>query len=415
MKNKILLLLVLIITFSHSFSQEKIKADIAIMNFLGRMPLKTESNSLADNLIRILYYNPQPKDYLKIGFLNSKGEVIVEAKYNMASDFYNEYANIIKDSIYGYIDKKGKETLFNNYDETFFYYGNTGVAKKNGRYGLINRKGDSLTSFIYGNIDNFGFNYFKISLGKNKQQILNNKGEIVFNKDLRYIIRSHYINSDSIFIFQEETNAKKLKGLVNIKGQVISKPKYQEIYFINDKKFYVVKKNDKYGFIDKKGNEIIPSEYKKVSFNINNNLIAVKKKDKWGYVNRENKEVIPFIYDEAHAFLGGLAFVKKGKFYGCIDKNNKIKVDFNLEKTKYPFFTNKLALYKKGDKFGFINKRGKIKIEPKYDKAFPFVNGLAYVELNGKVGFINKKGEEIIPIKYKQLWFESEDMIRFAD
>lgn len=415
MKNKILLLLVFIIVASNSFSQEKINADITIMNFLGRVPLKTESNSLSDNLIRILYYNSQPQNYPKIGYLNNKGEEIIEAKYNMGSDFYGDYANIIKDSVFGYVDKKGKETLFKNYEEVFFYYGNTGIAKKKGKYGLINRKGDSLTNFKYGVIHNYGFDYFKVSVSKNKSQILDNKGNIVFNKDLKYVIRSHYINSDSIFIFQEEKNAKKLKGLVNIKGQVISKPKYQEIYFINDKKFYVVKKNNAYGFIDKKGNDVIPSIYEKVSFNINNNLIAVKKKGKWGYINREGKEIVPFVYDEAYAFLGGLAFVKKGKFYGCIDMKNKIKVDFNLEKTKYPFFTNKLALYKKGDKFGFINKRGKIKIEPKYDKAFPFVNGLAYVELNGKAGYINKKGKEIIPIKYKQLWFESEGIIRFVD
>ncbi|VAW20258.1 hypothetical protein MNBD_BACTEROID04-1482 [hydrothermal vent metagenome] len=43
------------------------------------------------------------------------------------------------------------------------------------------------------------------------------------------------------------------------------------------------------------------------------------------------------------------------------------------------------------------------------------MNGIAYVEINGKAGYINKKGKEIIPIKYKQLWFESEGIIRFTE
>ena len=63
----------------------------------------------------------------------------------------------------------------------------------------------------------------------------------------------------------------------------------------------------------------------------------------------------------------------------------------------------------------FINKKGKIKIPAIYNKAFPFINGLAYVELDGKVGYINKTGNEIIPIKYKQLWFENDGVIRFAE
>lgn len=93
----------------------------------------------------------------------------------------------------------------------------------------------------------------------------------------------------------------------------------------------------------------------------------------------------------------------------------KKKININLEKTKFPFFTNKLALFKKDDKYGFLNKKGEVKIHAIYDNAYPFINGMAYVELNGKVGYINKKGEEIIPIKYKQLWFESEEIIRFSE
>lgn len=397
------------------FSQKKIKADIRIMNFLGRVPQKIESNSIPDNILRILYYKPQPENSPKIGYLNTKGEIIVKPKYNMASDFYDNHANIIKDSIYGYINKKGVEVLLKNYDNVFFYYGDTGIAKKNGKYGLINRKGDSITEFKYTMVNNFGFNHFICKTKNKRSYILNSDGKIIFNEDLKYDIKSYYFDKDSIFIYQEVLNGKKLKGLVNIKGEIIIKPKYQEIYFINDIDLYVAKNNGKYGFINKLGNEIIPTIYDKVGFNINKNLIPVLKNGKWGFINRENEIKIPFEYDEAYAFLDNLAFVKKGKFYGCIDKKNKTKVQFNLEKTDFPFFTNKLALFKENGKYGFINKKGKIKIQAIYDKAFPFINGLAYVVIKGKVGYIDKKNREVIPIKYKQLWFESNGIIRFAE
>ncbi len=414
MKNKSKILFFLILT-NFTFSQEKIKADIDIFNFLGRVPQKTESNSLSDNLLRILYYKIQPKNNLKIGYLNTKGKILIEPKFNMGSEFYDNYANIIKDSLYGYVSRDGKETYFENYTDVFFYYGNTGLAKKNGKYGLINRKGDSLTQFKYTMVRNYGFNHYICQTESKKSHILNSDGKIIFNKDLKFDIKSHYFDKDSILIYQEKIDKKKLNGLVNINGKSIIEAKYEEIYFINDNQLYAVKSENKYGFINKFGKEVIPIIYDEVSFNINENLIPVKKNGKWGFVNRKNETKIPFEYDEANSFLNGIAFVKKGEYYGCIDTKNKVKIKFILSKTNYQFFTENLALFVENGKYGFINKKGKIKIPAIYNKAFPFINGLAYVELDGKVGYINKTGNEIIPIKYKQLWFENDGVIRFAE
>ncbi|MFK7747002.1 MAG: WG repeat-containing protein [Kordia sp.] len=414
MKNKITIIL-LLISINWTFSQEKIKADIDIINFLGRVPQKTESNSLSDNLLRILYYKIQPKEYPKIGYLNNKGQIVIKPKFNMASEFYGDYANVIKDSLYGYVNKDGKETYLENYTDVFFYYGNTGIVKKNGKYGLINRKGDSLTEFKYTMVSNFGFNHFKCQTENKKSHILDSNGNVIFNRSLKFDIQSHYFDKDSIIVFRETIDRKKLNGLVSIDEKVIIQPKFENIYFINDSELYVVKNNKKFGFIDKSGKVVIPLIYDKVGFNINDNLIPALKDGKWGFINRENETKIPFEYDDATAFLNGLAFVKKGENYGCINTKNKIKVKFDLKKTKYPFFTNDLALFEENGKYGFINKKGRIKIPAIYDKALPFVNELAYVEVDGKVGYINKKGEEIIPIKYKQLWFESDGIIRFAE
>lgn len=413
MKNKLTILFFLIF-INLTFSQEKIKADIDIVNFLGRVPQKTESNSLSDNLLRILYYKVQPEKNPKIGYLNTKGKILIEPKFNMGSEFYDNYANIIKDSVYGYVSKDGKETYFENYTDVFFYYGNTGIAKKNRKYGLINRKGDSLTQFKYTMISNFGFNHYKCQTENKKSHILNSDGKIVFNKNLEFDIQSHYFDKDSVLIYQETIDGKKLKGLVNIYGKIIIEPNYEEIYFINDNELFVAKNKNKFGYINKFGKEVIPLIYDEVGFEINENLISVKKNGKWGFVDRKNETKIPFEYDEVNAFLNGLAFVKKGENYGCIDIKNKIKIKFSLSKTNYPFFTENLALFVENGKYGFINKKGKIKIPAIYNKAFPFINGLAYVELDGKVGYIDKKGNEIIPINYKQLWFENDGVIRFA-
>jgi len=416
MKYQLASILALIIYCMPIYSQNKIGGDIGTALFLGRVPEKTKINTLSDNLITILYYKVQPENSLKVGYINRKGKIHIPQMYNMGSDFYGDKANIVKDSIFGFMNKKGEETLFPQYDKTFFYYQDTGIAKKNGKYGLIDIKGKPLTDFTYNMINFFGFHFFRGQTKNKVTQILDNKGNVVFNKEAPiFDIESHHFNSDSSIVYEETIKNRKLKGLVSLGGKVILKPSYEEINEIGDKGLFIVMKDKKWGIINTSGDEIIPMIYEKIGNPHTSDLIPVKKVSKWGYINLKNEQKIPYLYDQAYAFLEGVAFVKQGEYYGCIDKKNRIKIKIDLEKTNFPFFTSDLAVFKKENKYGFINKKGAIKIPAIYDLVYPFFKGKAYVELNGKAGYINKRGKEVIPIKYKQLWFESEEIIRFAE
>lgn len=81
MKNKLFSILTLLVFSQYSLSQEKIKADLKTINFLGKSPYKTERNSQAENLLRMLYFKPQPENNPKIGFMNTKGKVIIKPKH----------------------------------------------------------------------------------------------------------------------------------------------------------------------------------------------------------------------------------------------------------------------------------------------------------------------------------------------
>lgn len=412
MKNK-LTLIACIMLCNIIFSQPPIKPDVATMVGLGRVPQKTESNIMIDQIFKILYYKVQEDDRLKIGYMDNNGKIITPPIYNYGTDFYGDYANIIKDSIYGFIDKQGNETLFEKYDKTFFYYCNTGIASKNGQYTLINREGKPLIKFSDKAIKIFGFNTFSTKENNNKT-LYNSDGKIIFKNKKNLKISSHYMFSNSTLAYEKIIEGKTKTGLIDLEGNILVKPVYDDIiYYISKYNLYVVKNNNKWGFINKYGKKIIPVNYDKIR-SIDENLIVAKKGDKWGFINLENETVIPFIYDDAYGFSSGIAFVKKGEYYGCIDKKNKVKIDFKLESNKTLFFGKKLAVLKQGGKYGFIDKKGRNRIPAIYDKTFPFYNNKAYVELNGKYGFINRKGKEEIPIKYNQLWFESEGMIKYA-
>lgn len=412
---KLLLFTILLSLFSkYSFSQEKIEPNLKIINFLGNVPYKTEKNSLSQSLMVKLYFRPQPKNAPKVGFMNTKGKVLLKPIYDIASDFYDGYANIIKDSIYGYIDKSGSEILFRQYEETYFYYGNTGIAKKNGKFGLIDRSGKPFTEFSYRMIDFFGFNNFRGLLSVDEHHILDNKGTII-NRGLDFKIVSSYFSADSLLIYENKINNNGLKGLAKMGNIKLTEAIYDQIYMIDDKDLLVVVKDRKYGFINMLGKEVIPLVYDEVGFNINDNLIPVKQKSKWGFVNRQNEIVIPLTFEAAYAFFDGISIVKKENLFGGIDKKNKVKIQFENEKSDFPFFSNGLCVFSKNGKHGYIDKNGNIVIPAKYEYAYPFINSIAYVEEAGKAGFIDKKGKSVIPINYRQLWMPSEGFIRFVD
>jgi len=415
MKYKLFLITSILLLSHYSFCQQKIRPGIKLINMLGKSPYKVESNCVPETLLRMVYSEPTSRNNSKIGFMDRKGKTVIKPIYNMASDFYNGYANIIKESTFGYIDKKGVEVLFKDYEETYFYYNNTGIAKKNGKEGLIDRNGKPLTEFKYNMITFFGFNHFSCQISKNVQQILDSNGKIVFNKNLDYHIKSYYFEKDSLLVYEKKIDNKPLKGIVKIDETIIIEPKYDEIYTIENQDFFVVLKDEKFGLINNDGQEIVPLMYDEIGSNINETLIPVKQKGKWGFINTQNKIIIPFEYNDVNPFFENIAFVQKENSFGAIDKTNKIKVPFDLENSKFLFYSDNLCVIKEKGKYGYINKDSKIVIPAIYDYAYPFVNGIAYVELGDKSGFIDKKGKEIIPIKYKQLWLESENLIRFVE
>lgn len=66
-------------------------------------------------------------------------------------------------------------------------------------------------------------------------------------------------------------------------------------------------------------------------------LAKDKTTGKYGYLNwYTGEEAIPFIYDAATPFGDSLAAVKKGEYWGYIDVNNNVKIDFKYAYA-YPF------------------------------------------------------------------------------
>lgn len=403
--------IVILVLTSNTLLSQQVHLTQEELIFLGKVPQKSYVNFLVDRIDYMLSFN-MPKDSTTlIGYLNKMGEIKIPPIFNFGLNFHNNYANIIKDSVYGYVDVKGEIKLFPQYKRTYFYYADIGVAYKDGA-ALIDRKGNLITKFIYSSISPCGEGYFNAKKGKMSFAIIDEHGKKILDRKNKILPTSHIFNS--MTIYQDTINKKVKQGLIDIKGNIVLKAKYDGVVgAFNEQGLMSVQNDNKFGFVDIKGQEIIPLVYDKVESRFNEGLLAILKEGKWGYINDKNEIEVPFIYEEADGFSEGLARVKKNGKYGYIDKNNKIKIPFILKYSKNAFFVNGLAVYKNNGFYGFINKKGKVVIEAIYDLALPFYNKIAQVRLNGKEGFINSKGDEVIPIKFKQIWMESAGLFRF--
>ena len=340
-------------------------------------------------------------DNLKVGFLNKKGEIITDAIYSDGLNYLNDIANVVKDSVSGYIDKNNKLILFPEFEKAY-WNGKIGYAiNKNKEFALIDMQGNKITDFKYNSLRQTSENY--ISVKENGiRKFIDIKGKVIFNDSINIIDRGIF---NSLAVYKGKNNK---FGLIHINGSLITEPLYSVIYGGNYSKNWVVKKENKYGVLNSLGNIVIPIIHDKIEYVVNeSNPVPVKNNNKFGYT-LNSIEIIPYEYDEALPFKNGIARVKKNGKYHFINTKNKTLCSFNHDGggdccIESNYFSNGRYIFKSNGKYGYINKRGKVVIDPIYDKATRFKEGIALVSKDGLSGFINNKGKIIIPIEYELL------------
>ncbi len=177
--------------------------------------------------------------------------------------------------------------------------------------------------------------------------------------------------SKSNHVLYGEADMSKVKyGLVNRKGQLLIKPKYDQLTIIPYSDVIVAIKGEKAGFISRNDDIIQPFEFDAnphpyVTYS--NVPIIVRKDKKYMLVNRDGK-------------------ITNGKEYDYIDG----------------FWSNK-ARMKLNGKFGFLDTLGKEIIPPIYDHAENFYKNATVVQSKGKYGIIDSQGKIIQKIKYDRI------------
>jgi hypothetical protein len=206
------------------------------------------------------------------GFINTKGEIIIESQFDYVEKFKQGFAVIVKDNKYGFINTQGKVVITPQFDDASSFTEGLAYVKdhKNKKYGFINSQGKFIIPPQFDYASDFEKGLANV-VKDNDSYSIDSQGKIVITSD------------DTIDIPE---------GLA------------------------LVKEDNKWGFINSKKESIIAPQFDDANY-FSEGLAEVKKDDKWGFIDTKGNTVIPFQFDFACSFEEGLAKVEI--FHGFSD------------------------------------------------------------------------------------------------
>ncbi len=302
----------------------------------------------------------------KWGYLNQKGEVVIEPQYRDAFPFTED--------------------------------GMAVVLTMSKQWQYINRQNEAMKPDLKGFIaDKKGFHDgLAVVIHKKKKGAINTKGEVVIQP--KYDVLLPFSKGYSVARLGNEYLVLDKKGTeqkIDVIVKRISKFTNGLAPFLSD--------NGKYGFINTEGKVVIEPQFIGVGHFTGDLAWARNEEKKIGYINKKGEWVVKPTYLAAKPMDAktGLARVKLESGWLFVDKTGKeLKVPGVLA---FGNFSEGLAWGRNSTKkIGFINTKGEWVIEPSFLAVRKFRNGLCATKEGDKWGFINKKGEWVVkPIYVK--------------
>jgi len=204
-------------------------------------------------------------------------------------------------------------------------------------------------------------------------------------------------------ILNSEGNLK--YGLINLKGEWVIQPMFDEALYLDEQGFSSATINDKYGIIDRKGNWIIQPMFESIFGFDESGFARVKLNDKWGGINQKGDWIIQPMFNYLRDFdKDDFAEAEINEKHGFIDRKGNWIIQPIFDNVN-EYDDSNYSKVELNDKYGFIDRKGNWIIQPIFDYADSFDEfGYSTAQINDKYGFIDRKGNWII-----QPMFDSAD------
>lgn len=215
----------------------------------------------------------------KYGYVDAKGNYVVKAKYDNASEFVDERARVGKSGNYGFVDKDGKEVIPLIYKSaTNFSFGYSAVKEANGDASFIDKSGNKLGDKNFRDAKAFSEGLAAVADEYMKYGFINTTGEYVIAPEYDIVFPFH----NGVAVVGRKINGKYKYGYIDNEGELVT-----EIIYDEAKDFQRgtgrVKRDGKYALIDNTGAALTGFVY---------DFILDFRSDGYARAKRDNIEVL---------------------------------------------------------------------------------------------------------------------------
>lgn len=289
----------------------------------------------------------------------------------------------VQDSVhlYGFINTKGEVIVEPQFDSAKAFSEGMSLVEIGDKCGYINRSGEIVielrSDWMPGD---FSEGLAVVSVDE-EYIFIDKQGEVAFPE------RFAYADGFSEGLALVKVDGK--RGYIDRTGRMIIKPQFKYARGFCEG-MAAVEINGKWGSIDKTGSVVIEPQFDSAYwFHEGIGIVRIVEKwglvERWGCIDNTGRFVIEPRFSGPTRFSGGLARVWYAKGWGYRKKNRWEWIDKTGTAVNKPYF-DKANLFSEGlakvyidDKWGFINQSGKLVIDPQFATAGSFSEGLAAV------------------------------------
>lgn len=384
------------------------------------------------------------------GYVNSKGETVIDFQFDQASAFYDGQAIVVIGDDYQIINTKGDTILDQGYE--YLYRDETSgllLFIENDKWGMINEKGKVILEPTYQRLEPFGDGLSKVSIDDTYGYI-NEKGEVVIDliyKSARKFNQGYAVVQDSLnryglidlkgnividFIYNQLSDVDESGNIIGMVGSgetvsydliaVESKEVLLDNYklihsnsLIGTGKLYVVIKDQHKMLYDHEGHRFNDKTYAYLA-TLGDYLIAFEEIDDeasepfidlraYTLFNEDGTEIVtrPFIGTDA------LAYEKDGEYlFVLASRDGDDMVIYGLEKTyrletyQVRSITDQLFIVYREGYYGAYDREEQLVLEFEYHDLKAFEDGYILFKKGNLYGFMNDAYEIVVDLTYER-------------
>lgn len=339
----------------------------------------------------------------KVGYIDKRNKVVIPFVFDAGTDFENGRAQVEQNGKVGIIDRLGNFVFEVKYQDLGPFSEGLLYASEDGLYGYYDRTGAEIIPPLFEEAFSFTNGLAKV-VKNGSQAFINPRGELVVPP----LYESVRFFNDSMLLFEQAG----LFGIMRITGAIVLQPEYQQIGELTGNRVLCVK-NGKVGYLDSVGNVVIPCQFEMmpnllVSGKFVRGVAKVKSKGKFGLIDSFGKWVIEPTYQDMGQVATWIAF-QKGKAWGFLNQKNKVVLQPVYEFAES--FDGGLAIVTSLGKKGVIDNQGNFVIVPQFED-IKRLDAKRYQVFTGmKYGVFSAKGQQLVPTNYTQIRTFNQDFL----